>query len=496
VARPGRSGILGRQADDSNRRDRVPYPKRHPIVTLAMAVAVLGSGIAVAMTRAPGARAQSPALRPNIVYIVTDDQSAEMVSVMPNVRRLIARKGMTFTNAFATTPLCCPARASLLTGQFSSTHGVIDNAPPLGGAPAFDDASTVATWLHDAGYSTALIGKYLNAYQLMPPSHVPPGWDEWHALRGAKYYEYSMNVNGVEQRFGSTPAHYLQNQLTARALTFIRKQTGPFFLHFSPYAPHLEAVPAPSDEGKFENEPGWRPPAYNEDDVTDKPLMARAGSKFVKMPAPRIWALDQHRKRALESLLSVDRAVGKIVALLERLGQIDDTLIVFTSDNGFLWGQHRVYGKVWPYEESIKVPLMIRGPGVRVGVEDRLVANIDLAPTFTELAGTQPGLPQDGRSLVPLLRRDPAVEWREDLFIEYLGSLTYKEVPTRYRGLRTERWKLIAYQDAGLELYDLEADPYELDNIAGTGAVSLIEQVLLARLERYPNGLETTRTGG
>ncbi|CAN5185625.1 hypothetical protein BH20ACT24_BH20ACT24_09560 [soil metagenome] len=415
--------------------------------------------------------------RPNIVLIVTDDQRWDTLSVMPNVRRLLGGRGVTFENAFVTTALCCPSRASILTGQASRHTGVHRNDVPDGGAPAFDDDSTLATWLSDAGYETALIGKYLNNYDLLGPTYVPPGWDDWHAVTGRpeiSFYGYSLNENGRVVRYGNRPEDYSTSVLTDRAVAFIRQATGPFLLYFAPIAPHLPARPAPEDEGRLAGIDPWRPPSFDEGDVSDKPW---AGT-FPSLTDAERATTDADRVAMLESLLAVDRGVAEIVRTLEARGELEDTLFVYTSDNGYFWGEHRMSGKVWPYEEAIRVPLVVRGPGVRDPgrTEPGLALNIDLAATVSEAAGVTPGLPQDGRSLMPLLRGE-AAGWRDAFVVEFLGV-----APPPFEAIRTETHLYVEYRNGWRELYDLRADPLELENRAEDPSYAAIRTALARRL--------------
>jgi N-acetylglucosamine-6-sulfatase len=199
---------------------------------------------------------------PSIVLIVTDDQRADTLDVMPTVQSELADNGVTFTEAFVTNPLCCPSRASILTGQYSHSNGVFGNDPPNGGFAGFDDSATLATWLQAAGYRTALVGKYLNGYE---GTYVPPGWGEWHALSGGQsYYDYELNENGVLGEYGSEPADYSTDVLSAKAAAFVRETSGPLFLFFAPLAPHFDAnrfaaEPAPRHADLFTSRGGLPP---------------------------------------------------------------------------------------------------------------------------------------------------------------------------------------------------------------------------------------------
>ena len=383
-------------------------------VVALVVVALLIAGIVFAVTRRNG-KPQSgagvtPARRtgpgPNIVLINTDDQRWDELANMPNIQSLLVRHGITFSNYFVTTPSCCPSRSSLLTGQYSHHTGVYDGGSgPHSGAPAFHDASTLATWLHAAGYRTALVGKYLNNYSELPKGYIPPGWDEWDAIAQPVhedlYYGYTLNENGKLVHYGKTKSDYSTTVLSGLAQRFIDTSTQPFFLYFTPVTPHVPSTPAPGDGNKFANLPPWDPPSFNQPDVSAEPW-----GRDVRLMSPhKVRLVQSIRRRMLASLLAVDRSVGAFVHSLQERGMLNDTYIFYTSDNGYLWGEHRQAGKIWPFDESIRDPLVVRPPGgVAPTTDAHLVLNIDLASTIAQLAGTRPGLPQDGRSLVPLLR--------------------------------------------------------------------------------------------
>jgi N-acetylglucosamine-6-sulfatase len=429
--------------------------RRRPLLIVFALVFLISSAVLLA------ARPWSNVRRPNVVLIVTDDQRWDTLAAMPAVRRLLVNGGVTFENAFTTTPSCCPSRVGLLTGEYSHHTGVLDgsagNAP--GGAPAFEDGSSIATWLHDAGYRTGLFGKYLNDYAELPRGYIPPGWDEWVAIAQGhpqiRYYDYELNENGRIVPYGDSPSDYSTTVLGEHAASFIRGDQ-PFFLYFAPIAPHPPSLPAPQDAGAHLDLTWNVPPSFAEHDMSDKPG-GGAGALDVR-EARGV------RQDMLRSLLAVDRAVETIAETIEDAGLSNDTYFVFTSDNGYLWGEHRLLGKVWPYEESIRVPLVIRPPGQHVSrTVDAFALNIDIAPTIADLAGVDPPLPQDGKSLVPLLDRDPGA-WRDRFVVEFLG---YAPGVPAYSGIRTHRYLYVEYENGRRELYDLRADPFELRNMLG-----------------------------
>jgi N-acetylglucosamine-6-sulfatase len=399
---------------------------------------------------------------PTIVLVVTDDQRWDTLQYMPTVQSELVARGVTFANAFVVNPLCCPSRASLLTGRYSHGTGVYTNRGPHGGFHIFDDTSTIATWVHERGYRTALVGKYLNGYG---GSYVPPGWDHWVAFWGrTAYFDYVLNVNGVRVPFGAAPEGYSTDVLGREAADFIRSTSGPLLLYFAPFAPHFrpgngfETTPAPRHQGLFAELEPWRIPSYDEPDVSDKPAWLRRIARFTP---ERRALVDGYRRSQLESLLAVDEAVAEIVAALEDTGRLGNTMIVFTSDNGLSWGEHRLQGKNVPYEESIRVPLVVRyDPQVATPrLESRLALNVDLALTVAELAGT--ATPEaDGRSLLPLLSSRPT-SWRRDFLVEHLGG----RIPT-YCAVRNATQTYVQYRTGEEELYDLKADPYQRLNRA------------------------------
>lgn len=431
--------------------------------------------------------------RPNIVLILTDDMDTRHVAYMPRLRRLMAEQGTTFTNSFVTYAVCAPSRASILTGQYAHNHGVVENRPPRGSFRRFHndgrEASTIATWLRGAGYRTGLVGKYMNYYPpVREPSYVPPGWDDWRgyfdwssAAESRVYYEYDMNENGRVVRYGTEEKDYLTDVLRDRALDFVARTPDdqPFFLYLAAFAPHLPVVPADRHAELFPDLKVPRGPAYNEEDVGDKAAWVQAQPL---MTAETQRATDELFRRQAQALQSVDEMVDALLAALKQRGLLEDTYVFFTSDNGFHYGEHRIdHGKGDPYEESIRVPLIVRGPGVAGGRrEPALALNIDLAPTFAAIAGATPPDALDGRSLLRLLSgKATQREWRSDFLVE----LQSKEEAgiTAYDALRGEDQLYVEYTTGERELYDLKRDPHELESIARSAEPALLER-LSARL--------------
>jgi N-acetylglucosamine-6-sulfatase len=429
------------------------------------------------------AAAATPAsTRLNVVMIVSDDERVAGNSVMRDVQAL-GRHGVTFANYHVTTSECGPSRASILLGQYAHHTGVLTNFGRHS-YPAFRDASDLPVWLHAAGYRTALVGKYLNDYTLDGHHVIPPGWDDWQAIDSVpeeKYYDYTLNEDGTPVHYGSQPADYSTTVLTQKALSFIGAAKSPFFLYFAPVAPHLPATPAPGDEGALQDLPALDSPALDESDISDKPW-ARWHSR--RLNGSAVAYTERVREHQLESLLALDRSVGSIVAELRQRGLLDKTVILFTSDNGFLWGEHRLGGKLWPYEPSTHVPLIVRTPW-RAGngtVNDAPVLNIDLASTISALAGVRPAVPQDGYSFAPFLH-GRTERWRKSFVVEYLGpSELNNGGPPPYIAVQTRRYLYVEYRRGWRELYDLRTDPWELRNVADEAPYAKTQASLAVQL--------------
>ena len=457
------------------------------VLTLALLLAV-----------APTAQA-----RPNVLVLMTDDQTLDSMSVMPKTRALIGDRGTTFTRSFVNYSLCCPSRSTLYTGQYAHNHGVLANKLPLGGYSRLDTSNWLPLWLQAAGYRTMHVGKFLNGYgRDAPPTEVPPGFDDWNGTVDPstyRYYGYTVNENGVLRTY---PGVYSTDFVTTRANELIgaaAPAARPFFMSVAFLAPHSGQPREPDDPpglatpavppryaNRFASLALPRPPSFNEGDVSDKPLTIQARPPIGVVRALRIQEAYQQR---LETLLAVDDAVESIVRTLKAAGELDDTLILFTSDNGFFHGEHRVAnGKVLVYEPSIRVPLLMRGPGVPRGAKARqLVTNADLAPTILDAADATPGRVQDGRSLLKLVA-DPGVEWGRELLLE-AGTPTQG---LTLHGLRNYRWKYVEYSTGEVELYDLERDPYELRSLHAAPGLARLRAGLATRL----HALETCAGAG
>lgn len=434
----------------------VPVRRRLRVITAFAGLALLQCTLFAQPT--PHAQTSD---RPNVVLILTDDQRWDSLSVMPEVQRLLVRRGMTFRQAVVTNPLCCPSRATILTGRYSHTTGVYFNRGPHGGWNVFraSESSTIATALDGAGYRTALIGKYLNGYG-GDGIYVPPGWDRWFAFtENPGYYDYTMyDSSGRPHRvpFGSEPEEYSTDVIRRTAVEFIRgtPEDTPLFLMVTPYAPHRPSIPAPRHLDGSADAPVDLGPAVGEADVSDKPAHIRRGDRA---DPTMIRGLTRDR---WETLLAVDELVSRILTALRDTGRRNNTLVIFTSDNGYAVGEHRWEGKLVPYEESIQVPMIVGFPGAIPGgtVSDALVSNVDIAPTIADFAGVS--LPVDGVSLRPLLT-DDASSARGSVVLEHLMATT--SVPT-YCGVRTPSFTFVHYATGEEELYDLIQDPQQQRN--------------------------------
>jgi len=463
---------------------REPRRSRPGARRLVLATALAASSLAVTLFRAPALLADPPA--PNIVVILTDDQRWDTLWAMPTLQAELVGKGTLFNNAFVANSLCCPSRASILTGKYSHSNLVYGNNPPQGGFTSFDDASTVATWLQASGYHTGMLGKYLNGYSADQISYIPPGWDRWFGLtqRTAEfaYYNYTVSDQGVPAQYGSQETDYLTDVLAGQADQFIRDtdHSQPLFLYLALSAPHAPAIPPPRYATAFSDLEEYRPPSYDESDMSDKPLYMQSQPPLKTRQQRSLDALriDQYR-----TLLALDDAINTVLTALTETGRLSDTLIVFASDNGQTWAEHRwKKGKIVPYEESIRIPLIIRyDPLTQLTprTDDHLVVNIDFAPTLAELAGVlSPAV--DGLSLVPLISETP-VDWRSDFLIEHLKGVD--KVPT-YCAVRSEGYLYVTYETWEEELYDLALDPYELDNKAMDSAYAQTIASLRTRLQQ------------
>jgi N-acetylglucosamine-6-sulfatase len=423
--------------------------------------------------------------RPNVVLINTDDMNVTDMAVMRHTLSLLSARGTTFRNGYVSYPLCCPSRATQLTGQYAHNHGVLTDQR----FTDLDSSNTLAVWLRRAKYRTGMVGKYLNGYGVVDPRQVPPGWTQWFGLTGGteqKRYAFKLNENGKVHSYPRKPANYIDSVLGSKVNGLLKSwapSPKPFFLYYNPNNPHGEKgtpvgstrdpEPAPRYLGRFGDIQAPRPPNFDEPDVSDKPEQIRA---IPRLSDAEKADIDRRYRGRIESLLSVDDEVKKIVRLVRKYGDKRKTFFIFTSDNGLEMGAHRIEFKDYLYEEGEHVPLVIRGPGVPANTtRDQLVANIDIAPTITALAKARPGRVMDGIDLLPLIRDPSASNNRALLFESFdIGSF----------GIRSGPWSYNVYSDGEDELYNLQEDPYELDSLAGDPALASIKASLNAQLEQ------------
>jgi N-acetylglucosamine-6-sulfatase len=464
-----------------------------PWGVLAAALAALTSSALLAVVTGGGAQAsprQVPA-KPNIVVVMTDDQTVESLRVMGNVNTLLARQGVTFANNFASYPLCCPSRATFITGQYGHNHTIMGNAAPAGGydklAPTH--SNSLPAWLQQAGYTTVHLGKYLNGYGRTNPTAVPPGWSEWYGSTDPstyQFYNYRLNENGRLVVYGTGAANYQADVYNRKAVEIVRRLAAtpkPFFLSVAFLAPHTGGPrdsddppnlgtpsPAPRHRNAFANQPLPAPPSLNEADMSDKPAAMR---NRPTLSTARLNAIREHYQQRLESLLAVDEAVRDLLAALDSARVLQRTYVIFTADNGFFHGEHRVAtGKVLVYEPSVRVPLIIRGPGIpRGATRTTLAANVDLAPTILDIAGARAARRLDGRTLLPFAR-DGLRRSGRDILLE----------TTTYSAIRTPRHVFVQHSTGEQELYDLVTDPHQLTSLHADQRYAALKAELTRRL--------------
>lgn len=538
---PGADQVRGRRA-----------PRR---VRLAVALTVA----AAAALTAPGPARASPAQaspsqairpeRPNIVFVLTDDLDVGGMEHLPLTRALIGEAGATFTRNFVNVSLCCPSRTTNFRGQYAHNTGVENNGDNgvNGGYQAFLandlESDTIATRLQAAGYRTALIGKYLNGYPgATGPRYVPPGWSTWaSAVAGNPYdqYRYTLNVDGRLKRFGSAREDYgatVQRRMADRFMERASAARAPFFLYLSLYAPHDPAIPAPGDDFRHAGAVAPRTPAFDQPDVSGMPQHVR---DLPRLTASRIAEIDALHRLRLASLAGVDRTVAGLVDTLTRIGQLDNTYLVFTSDNGYHLGLHRMpAGKQTPYDSDTNVPLLVRGPGIAPGTRiDALTGNVDYVPTFLTMAGVRVPRYVDGRSFLGLAASPgptSRIGWRTGFLLEHWRErgLTPTNPPTvrsptderpdldqrslpppagtpvadaaadgsggarivrtaffdalngipDYVGVRTATHIYVEYVTGERELYDVRTDPDQIRNLASDPATAMLRRVLSMKL--------------
>lgn len=438
----------------------------------------------------------------DIVVIMTDDLDSQMLDdlvsrgFMPNLKSRIIDQGAALSSYFITDPFCAPSRATMLTGRYPHNHGVKGNGLPIGGASKLDDSQTLATWLTTAGYRTSLIGKYINGYGVdLPDTYVPPGWADWHAVIHSVSDEtrYYLNENGVVLPYGFSDAEYPTDVFAARAESFISTTTSPYFLYINSLAPHTErhspqcnandgpqeqSPPATRHLGLAAEVPLPQGAAFNESDVSDKPAWWQA--RYPVMTQENVDCMQTAYRAGMESMMAVDELIGRVFAATDLKGTTANTIFVFTSDNGFLYGQHRGREKESIYEESIRAPMYVVGPGIGVQNVTVPVLNNDFAPTVCEWAGALPTITVDGRSFVPLLTGSPL--WRNRFLAEHYEE----EKPAWYMiriGARGRLAKYAYYDATTDELYDLLADPAEMVSKHADGQYAKIRKYMRKQLK-------------
>lgn len=433
-----------------------------------MRLRLVGLACALTLLLGPATPTGGFATPPNIVFIMTDDQALSDLAQMPYTNG--RSDWLRFSNAFVNHALCCPSRASILRGQYSHHTGVDTN----GNGKNLNESASYPVWLTNAGYENALYGKYLNNYPFAGEPKVPPGWSSWAAIAGPpSAYNYTLHEPPNDVAYGSAPEDYLTDVLREKALDFLAVAQQPFFLSLHPHAPHYPSTPAPRHDGLYDGFPITHGPNFNEADVSDKPAWVRALAK------KNVAEMDARRRNAYESLRAVDEAVQAVFDALTERGILDQTIVIFTSDNGRVLGEHRFNGKQCPYEECIRVPLLIRVPGIPGRTIPQFTSNVDFAPTFAAWAGTSaPGV--DGASLVPLINGNTA-GWRDRVLIRN-KKINGSSVPSFWGIRRNDQYVYVEYDSGERELYDLATDPYELQNVASSPAYALIRAELASQL--------------
>jgi len=468
-------------------------------MTLVRSLIVICFAVFAALPRAPGAP-------PNIVFILVDDLRWDEVDYpfvkAPHIARL-AREGVRFSNAFVTTPLCSPSRASFLTGQYARTHGITDNTDR---SPRSHELATFPRLLHDAGYETAFVGKW----HMGLDDRARPGIDYWAGVRGqGRYLDPEFNVNGERKQ----ATGYFTDILNGFATDFLKKpRTKPFLLYVSHKAVHPDLtqnadgslsdpsagnfIPAERHKSLYDGAAIPHRPNYGRVPA-DKPALLRPLANLPPL-GPKTGTDEETIRNRLRMLASVDEGLGDILKILEEQKQLDNTLIILTGDEGYFYGEHGLsVERRLAYEESIRIPLFMRWPklikpGATIG---QFALNIDIAPTLLDVAGVAVPAAMQGRSLLPLLHGDTAAarSWRNSFLIEYWSDTVFpRVVHMGYQAVRGDRWKWIRYTDLkGMdELYDLESDPFEMNNLAAAPAARDVlreEQAGLERLLKQPD---------
>ncbi len=474
----------------------------------------------------------------NVVFILTDDMTSSELAAMPNVQSLIAGQGTSFNRAYVSFPLCCPSRATMMSGLYMHNHGVHGNFAPNGGWPKFrsHESNDLAVWMHDNGYYDVHIGKYLNGYGAddggLP---VPPGWDEWYGKvsEDALYFNYELiEKTGPTATphitfYGDQPADYQTDVFSDRAVNFVNDKglaNQPFWLNLWFNSPHGPFDPAPRDLHRLDATPLPKLPGFNEKNITDKPKWLRRQVRK-RLSKKQATLIANERRRQEEQLISVDQSVGELVQSLKDKGILDDTYIIFASDNGIFRGEHRIAsGKFLPYDPASRVPLIIRGPGIPAGgVSDELVWNGDIPQTILQIASGSQNDSVDGRSLLPFAQ-NPGLRSTRPILLEgdtgpggtgtessaqsssartrearvhvagRRGVSNLEQEPDAiksaeqtnhapaYRSIRTARYEYTLYANGQSELYDMQRDPFQLHSVVSDPRYRYVRKWLYSQL--------------
>ncbi|PZS25023.1 MAG: sulfatase [Pseudonocardiales bacterium] len=448
--------------------------------------AVAAAGLLLAGCTWGGSAHKAVATRPNIVFVLTDDLAPNLLPYLPHVQAM-QKAGSTMSNYYVVDSLCCPSRTAIFTGEYPHDDGVFTNSGNDGGYDAFvkhgNDPKTFAVATHKAGYRTGFMGKYLNRYQ--PTDPVPQGWDEWDGTGNAyKEFNYQLNENGTVHRYGKDPKDYLTDVVSRKAVSFIDGSAAagkPFVLEVATFAPHRPSIPAPRDAHRFPGLTAPRTPAYDA-----LPTGAPAWLQRIPPLTPRDTAdMDHEYRKRAQSVIAVDDMIGRIQQELRAKGLADNTYLVFSSDNGYHMGEHRMRpGKMTAFDTDIKVPLVVTGPGVPSGsTVSQLASSIDLAPTFETIGGARVPPTVDGTSLLPLWHgSSPPGAWQQAVLVEHHGpefgsgdpdtTPAANGNPPTYAAIRTATSLFVQYDSGERELYDTTIDPDELHNLAGPAALA------------------------
>lgn len=441
--------------------ERGPAAPRHRALRRgAASLALLALVGTTAAAAAPDAAARL--VRPNVVLVLTDDQTMESVARMPYVSAP-SQPWVRFENAVVQNALCCPARVTLLTGQYDTHTGVMHNDQTA----RYDAATALPTWLQAVGYRTALVGKLHNGYLGGPPD---PGWTRWVVpYTTAQYaqYDYPLNVDGVRTTRGSSPADYQVDVLGQFGSQFIADSARlrqPFFLLFSPTATHAPWQASPTRVGRYGTAAVSRSPSFNQADGADPAWVRRLAQQDPAL-------MDTHRRREWDAAISIDDTLRRLDGSLRSAGVYDKTVVIFMTDNGYSFGEHRWVTKRCAYEECIRTPLLVRYPGQAAAADRHLVSNIDVAGTIADITGARPAVRQDGRSILPFVLRPGTADptWRTGALLHWPGGNhlgvggKFDSVP-QFWAVRTTRFKYVELVTGERELYDLFEDPYELRN--------------------------------